>query len=144
VGFFVRAYEANLYKPSHEIEEIYTGLRKQLEAIAKDITQQLNQTFERILADNTATKKTVDRITQESEARADARIGKMQEEIDRLKKENVKHEREKDDLRHEMREAKSFKKETADVLKVVGASIGLVAVILTQFKPKKKGTTTSM
>lgn len=139
-GFFVRQLEALNYMPEKEIQEIYETIFKTVNNVAEQLALGLRQASKDIATRAEIQATTAEQIWRERNSRESTTAQRLREEIESLKKANQKQEKEKEDLQREMKEARSFKKETSELLKVVASSIGLVAVVLTQFKPKKKAT----
>ena len=137
-GFFVRRIEAMNYMPKKEIEEIYTRFLTQQDQLIQNVRNNLRDFVKEVATGMEATRQTVERTLKDKEFDGQSKINKLADEIEKLKREYAKAEREKEDLRQENKELRSYKREFADVLKVVGSVVALGAVVLSQFKTKKK------
>lgn len=137
-GFFVRRIEAMNYMPKKEIEEIYNRFLTQQDQLIQNVRNNLRDFVKEVATGMEATRQTVERTLKDKEFDGQSKINKLADEIEKLKREFAKAEREKEDLRQENKELRSYKRELADVLKVVGSVVALGAVVLSQFKTKKK------
>lgn len=137
-GFFVRRVEALNYTPKKELKEIYESFLELQQQIVASFRAEIRETVKSIVTKMEDTRQTLEKGVRETSQEQQATVDKLKEEVDKLKREASKAEREKEDLRQENKELRSFKREIADVLKVVGSVVGLGAVILSQYKSKKK------
>lgn len=139
-GFFTRSMEALNYTPKKEIEEIYETIGESFRAFAEQLKQSVREVQREITTGLDSAQATNEKIVREMFSRDQAERKTLHEEMERMRREMAKAQRENEDLRQEVKESKNFKRELVEVIRVVGALIGLSTVIISQSKSKKKQT----